>query len=176
MKKHVFLQLNIGYIALTLFYFFCFAGAILLCVFVFVADISIFIKLFSTFLPFVFLAEVFSLHSYYIVIDMGQIITKGSFLCYDKGVRTQYPLIVDIKDITNIKIIYSSLNSKKEATRNLKAPITFFEFELINGKKKWLDINGVAKKDRVKFLEIINQHLGTEYEYYQMARNKEKRN
>lgn len=113
-------------------------------------------------------------YAYHIDFEDGIIKTDGERLTAKKF-RLQFKLSIKIKDITAIRVIKSNYNSLKKSSSVLynKAPATYFEFTLSNGRTKWLYIHTYSKKQRIKMINIINGELGTNYDYVEMYKNGE---
>ena len=113
-------------------------------------------------------------YAYYIDFEDGMIKTEGDRMLPPK-LRLQFKLSIKIKDITAIRVIKSNYNSLKKSSSVLynKAPATYFEFTLSNGRTKWLYIHTYSKKQRIKMINIINEELGTNYDYVEMYKNVE---
>ena len=110
---------------------------------------------------------------YHIDFEDGIIKTDGERLTAKKF-RVQFKLSIKITDITAIRVIKSNYNSlKKPSVLYNKAPATYFEFTLSNGKTKWLHIRHYSKKQRIKMINLINEELGTTYDYVEMYKNGE---
>lgn len=112
--------------------------------------------------------------SYYMDFEDGMIKTKGHRFMPPQS-RFQFKLQIKIKDITAIRVIKSHYNSIKKPNPILacSAPITYFEFTLANGRTKWLDIYFFSKEQRIRMLDIINEELGTDYDYEAMYKKGE---
>ena len=113
-------------------------------------------------------------YAYHIDFEDGMIKTDGHRLTAKKF-RLQFKLNIKITDITAIRVIKSNYNSLKKSSSVLynKAPATYFEFTLSNGRTKWLYIHTYSKKQRIKMINIINEELGTNYDYVEMYKNGE---
>ena len=112
--------------------------------------------------------------SYYVDFEDGMIKTKVHRFMPPQS-RFQFKLQIRIKDITAIRVIKSHYNSIKKPNPILacSAPITYFEFTLANGRTKWLDIYFFSKEQRIRMLDIINEELGTDYDYEAMYKKGE---
>ena len=99
-------------------------------------------------------------YAYYIDFEDGMIKTEGDRMLPPK-LRLQFKQKIKIKDITAIRVIKSNYNSLKKSSSVLynKAPATYFEFTLSNGRTKWLYIHTYSKKQRIKMINIINGEL-----------------
>ena len=118
--------------------------------------------------------NLFNVLTNYIDFEDGMIKTEGDRMLPPK-LRLQFKLKIKIKDITAIRVIKSNYNSLKKSSSVLynKAPATYFEFTLSNGRTKWLYIHTYSKKQRIKMINIINGELGTNYDYVEMYKNLE---
>ena len=95
----------------------------------------------------------------------------------DKGKdseRIQFKDEIAYSDISDIRLVYANLNSKKKrkpspSLGNLQ-PNMFFEFVLINQKTKWVYVSVFSKKQRKEMLEIINSKTGKNFSYDTLER------
>lgn len=100
--------------------------------------------------------------SYYIKIENGTIKTKGHFL-ERSFYKSQFPLTISIDEIVNIRLLISKRNSLKgESTYS---PSLYMEIGLTDGKIVWLNIQGFSEKQRLHIFQIINEQLGSHYDY-----------
>lgn len=81
----------------------------------------------------------------------------------------QYREEVKFQEIVAVRVILSSLNSKKTHIDPFPRPRIeniFFEIENTNHKNIWICLNYFSKKQRQKILDIINEKIGSNYNYY----------
>lgn len=85
--------------------------------------------------------------------------THGDF--YPKFIKFQYKCSANYKDIESAKIVFASLNSKKEKiyTGYRSPTFKFLELTLNNGRKRRFTINYYSKKQFLKMLNIINYNM-----------------
>lgn len=105
---------------------------------------------------------------YFIHFQDDKIYTKGDLL-YPKTDRIQYKAEIFYSDIKDIKIVYSSQNSKNKNSSGLRGnyhyPKTYFEFILKNDKKERLLILNHSKNQRKEMIAIINEKTGLNLDY-----------
>ena len=80
----------------------------------------------------------------------------------------QYREEVKFQEIVAVRVILSSLNSKKTHIDPFPRPRIdniFFEIENVNHENIWICINYFSKKQRQKMLDIINEKIGSNYNY-----------
>lgn len=111
--------------------------------------------------------------SYFIILDGDFIKTKGFIFTFIPLNSEQHPLIINVNDISNITIVQSYKNSKKKSINiSRKSLNTYYQFELKNGKKPWLKLNGFTKKQRIMILSFINDSTGSNYDYFTLLENR----
>ena len=111
--------------------------------------------------------------SYFIILDGDFIKTKGCIFTFIPLNSEQHPLIINVNDISNITIVQSYKNSKKKSINiSRKSLNTYYQFELKNGKKPWLKLNGFTKKQRIMILSFINDSTGSNYAYFTLLKNR----
>lgn len=118
--------------------------------------------------------EWISILEYHIDFENGVITTNGDRFRRESEM-VQYGLQIKISHIKSIRLIKSNYNSRKKPCLALaySHANSYFEFTLLNGSTKWLRIELFSKKQRMQMLNIINEELGTSYDYETMYRNGE---
>jgi hypothetical protein len=93
-----------------------------------------------------------------------------------KDSKIQYKDEIVFSEIKDVKFIISSMNSKKKISSLLNsAPKSYFEFEMENGKSKWVYIFYFSKKQREEMIRIINEKAGLNLDYNVLYKNYEHR-
>ena len=97
----------------------------------------------------------------------------------DKDSKIQFRDEISYSQIKDLKFIISNRNSKKKSfpwyVRNGSAPKSYFEFEMENGKTKWVFIFYFSKKQRKEMIKIINEKTGLNLDYDVLYKNYEHR-
>ncbi len=85
--------------------------------------------------------------------------THGDF--YPKFIKFQYKCSADYKDIISAKIVFTSLNSKRQKifTGYPSATFKFLELTLDSGRKRRFVVNYYTKRQFLKMLNIINYNI-----------------
>ena len=84
-----------------------------------------------------------------------------------KSDRTQFKDEIKYSEISNIRIIWSCQNSKKQPVPAIyaNAPRLYYEIIMNNGRTKWIFIAPFSQKQRKEMLEIINSKTGKNFSY-----------
>lgn len=116
-----------------------------------------------------------------IVFDEKTIRTRGQIGFKRIFKKAQYSCSVEFANIKNIKIIFSSKNSKGQAYQSLgsrNANFYYLQIELNQkqGNRKYVGflISFMTKRQRIKMIEIINQKTNSNYDYLSLIHPKEK--
>ena len=101
---------------------------------------------------------------YHIHFQTDRIFTTGDVLVSEKE-KIQHRAEIFYVDIQDVKLIYSSNNSKNKSLLRSLSPNTYFEFILKNDKKERLLILNHSKNQRREMISIINEKTGLNLDY-----------
>ena len=104
------------------------------------------------------------LMGYHIHFQTDRIFTTGDVLVSEKE-KIQHRAEIFYVDIQDVKLIYSSNNSKNKSLLRSLSPNTYFEFILKNDKKERLLILNHSKNQRREMISIINEKTGLNLDY-----------
>lgn len=104
------------------------------------------------------------LMGYHIHFQTDRIFTAGDVAVSEKE-KLQHRAEIFYVDIQDVKLIYSSNNSKNKRLLRSLSPNTYFEFILKNDKKERLLILNHSKNQRKEMIAIINEKTGLNLDY-----------
>lgn len=104
---------------------------------------------------------------YHIHFQTERIFTTGDVVL-PKTEKIQNKVEIFYRDIKDVRLIYSSTNSKDKYISRSLGPNTYFEFSLHDDKKARLLILNHSKKQRREMISIINEKTGLNFDYDKM--------